>query len=107
MSQKSLLLNGLKAHIRMRGITYSELAKKLKISESSIKNYFSESRMTLDVLDQICSVLKINIEEIIATSRAHSEPLKIRFRLDQEKFLASSELNFFIFFHILRGQLSV
>jgi len=103
MSQKTLILEGLKALIRAQGVTYAQLAKKLKISESSIKKYFSESRMTLDVLDQICIALNTNVDEILSQSRELNEPLKRRFRLDQEDFLAESDLHFYIFFHILRG----
>jgi len=56
------LLKHLKAHLRAQGITYRELAKRLRLSEPTVKRDLSRGRFSLQRLDHICEVLEELLE---------------------------------------------
>ncbi|MCY7313627.1 MAG: helix-turn-helix transcriptional regulator, partial [Pseudoxanthomonas sp.] len=51
------LIDALKRTLRAQGITYRDLALRLKLSEASVKRMFSQRAMTLQRLEQVCEVL--------------------------------------------------
>jgi DNA-binding Xre family transcriptional regulator len=59
------LVDALKREMRARRITYKDLALKLELSEGAIKRMFALNRMTLDRVDQICDVLKVDLAELV------------------------------------------
>ena len=61
MNQKSKLLQAIRLRLKSLNMTYATLGEKLGISEVTVKRYFSEERMTLDTLDDICRVLDVEI----------------------------------------------
>ncbi len=58
------LFEGLKAHYRARGLSYRDVAKALKLSEATIKRIFSERDCTLARLEELCSVVQVDLAEI-------------------------------------------
>jgi DNA-binding Xre family transcriptional regulator len=58
------LFEALRAHLRARGMTYEDLAKALKMSESAVKKMFSKRDCTLSRLDEICTVMQVDLSEI-------------------------------------------
>lgn len=60
--------DALKRLLRGQGITYRELAGRLKMSEAAVKRMFSLRAMSLQRLEQICEVLDIGLAEIAAES---------------------------------------
>ena len=46
-------------------LTYKNLALKLELSEGAIKRMFALNRMTLDRVDQICDILKVDMAELV------------------------------------------
>jgi hypothetical protein len=58
------LFEGLKAHYRARGLGYRDVAKSLKLSEATIKRIFSTRDCTLARLEQLCSVVQVDLAEI-------------------------------------------
>jgi DNA-binding Xre family transcriptional regulator len=71
------IVDALKREMRARRITYKDLAHKLELSEGAIKRMFALNRMTLDRVDEICDILKIDLAELI-DNYIHDEQ-----RLDQ------------------------
>ena len=65
MSQKTMLLNTLKRELKAQGITYAEVAALLELSESSIKRLFSESKLSLVRLEQLCQLLGMEISDLV------------------------------------------
>jgi transcriptional regulator with XRE-family HTH domain len=59
------LIRGVKARLRSRGMTYRELARKLRLSESTIKRDLARGNFSLQRLDRICEVLGVSIEELL------------------------------------------
>ena len=70
MAQATLLLDLVKQTLRDRGQTYADLAKGLKLSESSVKRLFSKRRLTLERLEQICAHLELEIADLLELVRS-------------------------------------
>ncbi len=62
------LIDGLMRLLRGQGMTYRELAGRLKMSEAAVKRMFSLRAMSLQRLEQICDVLDIGLADIAAES---------------------------------------
>ncbi len=45
------VFDGLRMHLRARGLTYAHVARALKISEATVKRIFATRNCTLDRLD--------------------------------------------------------
>lgn len=70
MSQASQLIDLLKGALRERGQTYADLARGLKLSESTVKRLFSKRRLSLERLEQVCGHLDIAISDLLETAAA-------------------------------------
>ncbi|MDC0948775.1 helix-turn-helix transcriptional regulator [Gammaproteobacteria bacterium] len=66
MSQVPTLIVTLKRQLRARGFTYQQLADELQLSESAVKQMFSNGNMSLTRLDAICSVLGMDMRDLIS-----------------------------------------
>lgn len=66
MNQTPLLIATLKKALKANQVTYKALAKKLGMSESSIKRIFADERFTLTRLEQICAVMDMDISDLVA-----------------------------------------
>ena len=79
------IVRTLKSLLRQSGITYRELAERIGISESAVKQMFAAENFTLRRLDEICEVLSVDYAELVeeALSRA-SETDELGLELEQE-----------------------
>ena len=66
MASTDDILNLVRVQMRRQKITYSALAKKLKLSESSIKRMFSRADMSLSRLQKICDLLGVDLADLAA-----------------------------------------
>lgn len=64
MSQSSRLVSVIKRELKARQISYRELAGRLDLSESAVKQMFSAGNFTLKRLDAICDVLTLEFAEL-------------------------------------------
>lgn len=71
------LVDALKREMRARKITYAHLATKLELSEGAVKRMFALNRMTLDRVDEICDILKVDLAELVDNYQREEQ------RLDQ------------------------
>jgi transcriptional regulator with XRE-family HTH domain len=83
------LVEVLKRELKSRGITYAQVARKLNLSEASVKRMFSRRDFTLKRLDQVCQLTQGEFSDL-AHRLAREEPLASRLSLEQEKEIASS-----------------
>jgi DNA-binding Xre family transcriptional regulator len=58
-----------KQTLRDRGRTYADLARGLGLSESSVKRLFSQKKLTLDRLEEICKHLDLEISDLLEMAR--------------------------------------
>jgi transcriptional regulator with XRE-family HTH domain len=88
MNQTARLLETLKHYLKIQGMTYRNLAQRLKLSESSVKRLFSDQSLSLKRLEKICSVLGLDFYELVKLSR-EQKPLAAKFNDVQQKALLS------------------
>lgn len=103
MSEKKRILGAVRMRMRRDGMTYAQLAKKLSISEVSVKRYFSEERLSLDTLDEICKALNASLEELLAELKSLAHVQIDTFSHEQEQALAADEFLFNLFFMVARN----
>jgi DNA-binding Xre family transcriptional regulator len=65
MGQSADLVLALKRELRIRKMTYSDLAKKLGIAESSVKRMFASGNFTLQRLEAVCAIADVDYSELI------------------------------------------
>jgi transcriptional regulator with XRE-family HTH domain len=70
MSHAVTLVDTLKRLLKARGITYSDLAGRIDMSEASVKRMFSQKNFTLERLDEILSASGIGFDELSAEQAA-------------------------------------
>jgi DNA-binding Xre family transcriptional regulator len=78
----AFLFEGLKMHLKARGLTYAELARALKISEATVKRIFATKNCTVDRLDAICELLQVDLAEL---ARGMPRETRLISRLSQEQ----------------------
>ena len=96
------LTAALKDCLRARGITYAELARRLRLSEASVKRVFSARTFTLQRLQAICSVLGIDFYELARLAHAHDRS-DGRLGIEQERALAAQPKLLVLFLLLLNG----
>ena len=64
MAQVSLLVSELKRYLKAHGLTYAEVAKRLDLSESSVKRLFARETFTLKRFEQVCNALGLEITDL-------------------------------------------
>lgn len=64
MAESRLLLQAIRAQLRARGITYRELARRLGVSEPTVKRDLSRGDFSLSRLDRICEVLELSLADL-------------------------------------------
>lgn len=89
MTTTSGLVEVLKRELRSHGITYAQVARKLNLSEASVKRMFSRRDFTLKRLDQVCQLTQGEFSDL-AHALAREDRLLTRLTLEQEKEIASS-----------------
>jgi DNA-binding Xre family transcriptional regulator len=76
MAQAARLVHELKSQLKIRGVTYRELAHELELSESAVKQMFSSGNMTLARLDRICEILALDLADLVQASESAARQLQ-------------------------------
>lgn len=84
MAQTLHLINTLKKALKGHGLTYADIAKKIDMSEASIKRMFSEKNFTLKRLEQLCQCMDLEISDLL-TLMKEEEPNITQLNEEQEK----------------------
>ena len=84
MSKATALVESLKRELKARGITYAELARRIKMSEASVKRMFAQKNFTLVRLDEILQAAQVDFRDI-AVSMHDDSKLISQLSLAQEK----------------------
>lgn len=78
----------LKHLLKVSGLTYQALALRLGLSEAAVKRMFSKGDFSLTRLEQVCDVLGVTMDDVVATSARHTD-LPRQLTPKQEQTLAS------------------
>ena len=89
MAHTGALVEVLKRELRSRGVTYAQVARKLGLSEASVKRMFSRRNFTLKRLDQVCQLTNADFSDLARTLN-REETLISQLTQEQEKEIASS-----------------
>lgn len=108
MTETQLMLETLKRCLKARGMTYGRLARKLGLSESSVKRLFSNESFTMARLERVCRAIDMTIVDLARMTAAQvqtsaAEPT-FSLTLEQERILASNSLLLACFYLLLNGR---
>ena len=92
MAQVSLLVTELKRYLKSQGVTYAQLGKQLKLSESSVKRLFALDSFSLQRLEQTLNVLGLEIADLVAMMNEHREFLTELTPEQEDALLADPKL---------------
>ncbi|HEX6317847.1 MAG TPA: helix-turn-helix transcriptional regulator [Burkholderiales bacterium] len=84
MARTGELVDRLKRELRARNITYAAVAKRLGMSEASVKRMFSRKEFTLSRLDAICEVAGMEFSDL-ARGLAAQDAVISQLTYEQEK----------------------
>lgn len=60
----AFVFEGLRMHLKARGMTYADVAKALKISEATVKRIFATRNCALNRLDALCEIAQVDLAEL-------------------------------------------
>jgi transcriptional regulator with XRE-family HTH domain len=65
MTSSAALVRSIKSALRLRELTYRDLAKLLDVSEPTVKRDLSKGRFSLKRLDEICTALDLTLSDLL------------------------------------------
>ena len=72
MSQTLQLVTTLKRLLRVKSVTYAQVATHLQLSEASVKRQFSRQSFSVRTLETICDLIDVELAELVkAAAEAH------------------------------------
>jgi len=102
MPAASRFVDALKRSVRARGLTYAELARRLQLSEASVKRMFSRGTFTLARIEEVLAAVELDLYEVARMCRgAGNGPAQLSH--EQELGLARDERLLALFWLLLNG----
>lgn len=86
------LLAALQRRLKRDGLTYAEVARRLGVSEPTVKRLFSTERLTLDRLDALCEVAGIDLAELAREAQEGQARLSRLTREQEEQLVKDTAL---------------
>jgi hypothetical protein len=101
MAAASRFVDALKKSVRARGLTYAELARRLRLSEASVKRMFSRGTFTLARIEEVLAAVELDLYDVARLTRGASGRAELTHQ--QESVLAGDERLLAVFWLILNG----
>jgi transcriptional regulator with XRE-family HTH domain len=98
------IVGNLKTVLKARGITYAALARRIGLSEASVKRVLSRGTLSLRRLEQICEAIGTNVTELAQLHRGSGAERPEVLTLEQEKALASDPKLFACYHLVANGR---
>jgi len=92
MAQSRRLIEALKRELKLRGMTYRQLAQGLGVAESTIKRGFAGGRLDFERLDAICELLSLELEDLIRPPEDSGTGLDRLSRAQEEILIGTPKL---------------
>lgn len=96
------ITQALKLALKAQGMTYSNVAERIGVSEQTIKRLFKDKDCSLSRLTEVCDAIDISLYDLLEVAKEFSEPL-ISLSLEQETWLASHPSHFSFLFLLTAG----
>jgi len=93
--------SSLRKAIKVNGLTYKSLGKKIGMTESGVKKVLNGKDCSLSRLTQICSVMNLSLKDVLNES-SKMKVVEIDYSEAQEHFFSTNE-NYFLFYWELRN----
>lgn len=98
------ILANLKSALRSRGVTYATLARRISLSEATVKRVLSRGTLSLRRLEQICEAIGTSVAEVAQPARGPAAENAETLTLEQEKALASEQQLFACYHLVANGR---
>ena len=95
MAHSGSVVDVLKRELKARGVTYAQVARKLNLSEASVKRMFSRRSFTLRRLDQVCELADTEFSDL-ARALQQEEKLISQLTHEQEREIVSNRKLFLL-----------
>src|SRR5262245_4742004 len=92
MSERTQIVGELKRVLRERRITYATVAKRMSVSEASVKRWFSTGDFSLERIDRICDLAGIEMSGLIDSMREHIHPTNQLTLAQEQEVVADPKL---------------
>jgi len=90
MARSKQIIDAVKVALKQQGITYRDLAAKLSVSESTVKQMFANENFNLQRLDRICDVLDTDLYRLLELSADKEQQLEC-LSVENERALMADE----------------
>jgi hypothetical protein len=102
MPAANRFVEALKRSVRARGLTYAELARRLRLSEASVKRMFSRGSFTLARIEEVLAAVDLDLYDVARMTRGGGNG-QAQLSHDQELGLARDERLLAVFWLLLNG----
>lgn len=102
IAQISSLVCTLKKQLKAHGLTYTDVAKALDLSEASVKRLFAEQSFTLQRLESIGQLIGLQIS-VLVEAMLKEQPQLVQLTEEQEKEIISDPLLLMITANVING----
>lgn len=92
MAQVTALIDTLKRELKAHGKTYADVATHLNLSEASVKRLFAERSFTLQRLEAVCTLLGIELSDLVQRMTYHHAQLSQLTREQEQEIADDVEL---------------
>jgi transcriptional regulator with XRE-family HTH domain len=100
------IVANLKTALRSRNVTYAELARRVGLSEASVKRVLSRGTLSLRRLEQVCDAIRISVADVVQLQSGDAADRTETLSLEQEKALAADP-KLFACHHLLANGRSI
>jgi transcriptional regulator with XRE-family HTH domain len=100
-SQYVALTEAIKIILKRKGMTYSELAAQIGMSESGIKKLLGAEDGTVGRLESICQCLGISLLDLVQTPFQEMPTQEIRFSAEVQNYLVENETCFGVYWALV------
>jgi len=91
----AFVFEGLKMHLKARGMTYADVARGLRISEPTVKRIFAQRNCDLKRLQELCEFIQVDLAEL-ARGLPRNDRLIHRLTHEQEEELMADPRLFIV-----------
>ncbi len=86
------IIQALKLALKRRGITYSDVAEELSLSESSVKRLFASGGFNLERLQRVCDFAELDIAELVQIAEERRRNVERLSEAQERALVANTKL---------------
>jgi transcriptional regulator with XRE-family HTH domain len=101
--ETGLMIDALKQLLREQGVTYRELARRVRVSEPTVKRWLSTRRLALDRLEKLCRALGVSLFALGRRAKTAARAEVYTLNAAQERRLVRDAGLFYFFWMLVGG----